>query len=160
MPVSFLIEANQQRFPFAQARRTQFTRRTEKIAQQGFIIGGCGLHIKSDDVLSLGNHDSMGRLRQQQHLLRSACCLAGVGMIRHPHGILLKEPLSPLAAHSTLAMIKPVYRTGHGTCPPPLIMMFGEIVCQAKGAAQGIDAAVAFIGAGIGNMQVAAFDVQ
>ena len=78
------------------------------MGQKSLIVGRRFLHVEADYLLALGHDDLVRCLGKGQRLFLAAPLLAGTDFIADLQRVLLKEPLSPLAARSPLAVIHPV----------------------------------------------------
>lgn len=106
--ICFFVEADQQCFPLTQGRRPQIACRAQKVSEQRFVVGRVFPHIEGDYLFASGDDHSIRASGQVDCLLLPAFLLPGVGKFLHPQVAILKVPLSPLAARSSLAVVKPI----------------------------------------------------
>src|SRR5258708_1037099 len=110
-------EADVERLAFLDGRRTQVPRRTKKMARQRVVARGVLLHVESDDLLAARDVNRVRRPRQRERLGPALLLLAGIGGVFDLDRVLLKEPLSPLARRSALAVIHPIDGMRHDILP-------------------------------------------
>ncbi len=109
MPVRFLTEADQERFPQPQSRGFQIAGRPEQVNGQGVVVGRVGFHVEDDDSLAPRHQDALDRARQLDGLFPAQFLLPGINDLGGFADLVrLKELLSFAATGSALAVVHPV----------------------------------------------------
>jgi hypothetical protein len=111
--VGLLIVTDEHGRADAKRRRAQVARRSQHVFEQGLIVGPVVAKIEAFGLLALGDDEFAFALQQRLRVLRAYPQFRGVDGFSHLASVSIKEPLSPLARCSRVAVIPPINGVRH-----------------------------------------------